>query len=133
MGDPEDSRPKSAEETAASPEAVAKKEKADAEEKKLKDNQKEMKDNAEAAEKGDSKKADAEALEAALKKADIAEEMEKIEKKEEKKAELLMTNYNDKFYNAQDGLWMYNLVQAEPVEEKKAAEGKVEGKTVEDF
>merc|ERR1711912_17427 len=63
--DPEDSRPKSAEELAGSPEAIAKKEKADAEEKKLKDNQKEMKDNAEAAEKGDSKKEDAENLEKA--------------------------------------------------------------------
>jgi len=63
-------------------------------------------------------------MEAALKKADIAEEMEKIAKKEEKKAELLQTNYNDKFYNAQDGLWMYNLIQAEPAEEKKAAEAK---------
>jgi len=136
--DPEDSRPKSAEELASSPEAIAKKEKADAEEKKLKDNQKEMKDDAEKAEKttpAEAKKADAEALEAALKKADIAEELAKVEKKEEKKAELLMTNYNDKFYNEQDGLWMYNtLVQAEP--EKKAAdpaEGKKEGKTVEDF
>merc|ERR1711990_987913 len=94
-----------------------------------------MKDEAEKAEKqspAESKKADAEALEAALKKADIAEELAKVEKKEEKKAELLMTNYNDKFYNEQDGLWMYNsLVQAEP--EKKAAEGKVEGKTVVDY
>jgi len=72
-----------------------------------------------------------------LKKADIAEELAKVEKKEEKKAELLMTNYNDKFYNEQDGLWMYNLVQAGPAEEKKAAEkaaeGKKDGKTVEDF
>jgi|TARA_B110000285_G_C15018281_1_gene560186 hypothetical protein len=39
----------------------------------------------------ESKKADAEALEGALKKADIAEELAKIEGKEEKKAELLMT------------------------------------------
>ena len=136
--DPEDSRPKSKEELANSPEAMAKAEKAEAEEKKLKDNQKEMKDQAEASEKqspAEAKKADAEALEAALKKADIAEELAKVEKKEEKKAELLMTNYNgnDKFYNEQDGLWMYNYVQADPVEEKKAAEGKVEGKTVEDF
>merc|ERR1711934_912373 len=93
--------------------------------KKLKDDKLEMKDAAEKeASPAESKKADAEALEAALKKADIAEELAKVEKKEEKKAELLMTNYNDKFYNEQDGLWMYNnLVQAEPVaEEKKAAE-----------
>ena len=33
-----------------------------------------------------------------------------------------MTNYDNKFYNEQNGLWMYNLIQAEPVEEKKAAE-----------
>ena len=60
-----------------------------------------MKDAAEAKQTAEQeKKADAEALEGALKKADIAEEMEKISKKEEKKAELLMTNYNDKFYNA---------------------------------
>merc|ERR1712046_279510 len=60
--DPEDSRPKSAEELAGSPEAIAKKEAADAEEKKLKDNQKEMKDEAEKAEKtspAEAKKADA--------------------------------------------------------------------------
>merc|ERR1712178_663830 len=134
--DPEDSRPKSKEELANTPEALLKAEKAAAEEKKLKDDKIEMKDAAEKeASPAESKKADAEALEAALKKVDIAEELAKVEKKEEKKAELLMTNYNDKFYNEQDGLWMYNtLVQAEP--EKKAAdpaEGKKEGKTVEDF
>jgi len=128
--DPEDSRPKSKEELANSPEAVAKREKAEAEEKKLKDDKKEMKDGADSKKSAEEeKKADAEALEGALKKADIAEEMEKIEKKEEKKAELLMTETNNKFYNAQDGLWMYNLVQEEPAEEeKKAAEKPAEDK-----
>ena len=99
--DPEDSRPKSKEELANSPEAIAKAEKAAAEEKKLKDDKIGMKNAAEAKQTAEQeKKADAEALEGALKKADIAEEMEKVSKKEEKKAELLMTNYNDKFYNA---------------------------------
>jgi|TARA_B110001450_G_scaffold27522_1_gene24109 hypothetical protein len=121
--DPEDSRPRTKEELANTPEAILRREKADAEEKKLKDAQNEMKDNATKEESpADAKKADAEALEAALKKADIAEELAKVEKKEEKKAELLMTNYDNKFYNEQNGLWMYNLIQAEPVEEKKAAE-----------
>merc|ERR1712046_209760 len=96
--DPEDSRPKSKEELANTPEALEKAEKAAAEEKKLKDDKIEMKNNAEAKlSDEEAKKADAEALEGALKKADTAEEMEKISKKEEKKAELLMTNYNDKF------------------------------------
>jgi len=131
--DPEDSRPKSKEELANTPEAIAKAEAAAKEEKKLKDDKIEMKDAAEAKQTAEQeKKADAEALEGALKKADIEEEMEKVSKKEEKKAELLMTNYNDKFYNAQDGLWMYNLVQADG-DEKKAAEAKAaESKPAED-
>ena len=45
--DPEDSRPRTKEELANTPEAILKREKAEAEEKKLKDNQNEMKDAAE--------------------------------------------------------------------------------------
>jgi len=86
--DPEDSRPKSAEEKAGTPEAMAKKDAADAEEKKLKDAAQEMKDGAEKEpSKADEAKKDAEALEGAMKKADLAEAVAKVEKKEEKKEE----------------------------------------------
>ena len=133
--DPEDSRPKSKEELAGGPEAVAKKEAADAEEKKLKDAAQEMKDGAEKEpSKADEAKKDAEALEGAMKKADLAEAVAKVEKKEEKKeekkAELLMTAINvpNKFYNAQDGLWMFDttLVGAEPEAKKEAEAPKAE-------
>jgi hypothetical protein len=129
--DPEDSRPKSKEELAGTPDAMAKKEAADAEEKKLKDAAQEMKDGAEKEpSKADEAKKDAEALDAAMKKADLAEAVAKVEKKEEKKeekkAELLMFRENipNRFYNEQDHLWMYDnsLVQAAP--EKKEAEMK---------
>jgi len=129
--DPEDSRPKSAEEKAGTPEAMAKKDAADAEEKKLKDAAQEMKDGAEKEpSKADEAKKDAEALEGAMKKADLAEAVAKVEKKEEKKeekkAELLMFRESipNRFYNEQDGLWMYDtsLIQAAP--EKKEAEVK---------
>jgi hypothetical protein len=129
--DPEDSRPKSKEELAGTPDAMAKKEAADAAEKKLKDAAQEMKDGAEKEpSKADEAKKDAEALDAAMKKADLAEAVAKVEKKEEKKeekkAELLMFRENipNRFYNEQDHLWMYDnsLVQAAP--EKKEAEMK---------
>jgi len=132
--DPEDSRPKSKEELAGTPEAVAKKDAADAEEKKMKDAAKDSKDGAEKEpSKADEAKKDAEALDAAMKKADLAEAVAKVEKKEEKKeekkAELLMTatNIPNRFYNAQDGLWMFDttLVAAEP-EAKKTAEAPKE-------
>jgi hypothetical protein len=127
--DPEDSRPKSKEELAGTPAAMAKAEAAAAEEKKIKDAAQEMKDGAEKepSAAGEAKK-DAEALDAAMKKGDLAEAVAKVEKKEEKKeekkAELLMTRESipNRFYNEQDGLWMYDtqLVQAAPA--KKEAE-----------
>lgn len=128
--DPEDSRPKTKAEIDALPENVAKKEAKDAEASKAADAAKEMKDGAEKTpSKADEAKKDAEALEGAMKKADLAEAVAKVEKKEEKKeekkAELLMTatNIPNKFYNEQDGLWMFDttLVAAAP-EAKKEAE-----------
>jgi membrane-bound lytic murein transglycosylase B len=88
-----------------------------------------MKDGAEKVpSKADEAKKDAEALDAAMKKADLAEAVAKVEKKEEKteekKAELIQTAINipNRFYNAQDGLWMYDttLVAAEPEAKKEA-------------
>lgn len=99
-----------------------------------------MKDGAEKEpSKADEAKKDAEALDAAMKKADLAEAVAKVEKKEEKteekKAELIQTAINipNRFYNAQDGLWMYDttLVAAEP-EAKKEAEAPKAAPVVED-
>lgn len=126
--DPEDSRPKTAEELAGSPAAVAKKEEAEAAEKKLQDDKKAMKDDAEKeVSKEGAAKEEAAALEKALKSADAKAEIEAVEKKEakeeEKKAELLQTHYN-KFYNEQDGLWMYDTlvgIEADPKKEAEAA------------
>jgi len=90
----------------------------------MKDAATEMKDGAaKEPSKADEAKKDAEALEGAMKKADLADAVAKVEKKEEKKeekkAELLMTatNIPNRFYNAQDGLWMFDttLLAAAPV------------------
>jgi len=92
--DPEDSRPKTKEELANTPDALAKKEAAEAEEKKIKDEKTAMKDGAEKEpSKATEAKEDAANLEKALKSSDAKAEIEKVEKteakEEEKKAELV--------------------------------------------
>jgi len=108
----------------------------------MKDAATEMKDGAaKEPSKADEAKKDAEALEGAMKKADLADAVAKVEKKEEKKeekkAELLMTatNIPNRFYNAQDGLWMFDttLLAAAPEEKKEAEAPKAAAPVAADY